>query len=106
MSAQTITEIEIAAAEALLGLSYSASERALMADNLHGQIASAQALRAFRLPNAAPMACRFDPRPPGFAMPSGPDRLRFTTAAPALPKDPEDIAFAPLAHLSDRKSVV
>ncbi len=34
----TISEAEIAAAEALLGVSYSASERALMVGNLEGQI--------------------------------------------------------------------
>lgn len=94
------SETDIAAAEALLGVSYTALERRLMVGCLNGQIASAKAARALALPNSAPMALRFDPRPPGFRMPSGPTRLRYTTAVPPLPTAQEDIAFAPLVHLS------
>ncbi len=97
---KVISEAEIAAAEALLGVSYTASERALMVGNLEGQIDSARTAREVTLPNSAPMAMRFDPRPPGFSMPSGPGQLRFGATTRPLPEADEDIAFAPLTDLS------
>jgi Asp-tRNA(Asn)/Glu-tRNA(Gln) amidotransferase A subunit family amidase len=100
MTGPKITETEIAAAEALLGVSYTAAERALMVGNLEGQITSAGAVRSLDLPNSAPMALRFDPRPPGFRMPSGSGRLRYSARVAPLPTDTEDIAFAPLVDLS------
>ena len=96
----TITEGDIAAAECLLGLAYTARERAQMVGNLDGQRDLAVARRALILDNAVPMATRFDPRLPGFAMPHGADALHPSEVTEALPDDPEDIAFAPLTHLS------
>jgi Asp-tRNA(Asn)/Glu-tRNA(Gln) amidotransferase A subunit family amidase len=95
-----VAEETIAAAEKLLGLSYTAAERAQMADNLGGQIDAARACRAMALPNDAPTASRFDPRLPGFRMPPGPDVLSLSSDLPALPANAEDIAFAPLKHLT------
>lgn len=95
-----ITPEQIEAAEALLGLSWTAAERAQMCDNLTGQIGSAQARRAKRQDNSLPTAHRFDPRLPGFAMPSDRVQVETVTEAPALPAAEEDIAFAPLTHLS------
>jgi Asp-tRNA(Asn)/Glu-tRNA(Gln) amidotransferase A subunit family amidase len=94
-----ITSETIAAAEAIMGVSFTPEERAQMVGNLEGQIASAIASRAIRHPNAVPMAMRFDPRLPGFAMPHGADRLVLSAVAVALPEDDEDIAFAPVTHL-------
>ncbi|MGH7120275.1 MAG: amidase [Acetobacteraceae bacterium] len=91
----------IAAAERLMGTSYSSEERALMLDNLEGQIASARARRELVLTNDTPMATRFDPRLADF--PAFPPQLpvRFSHADPGpLPADDEDIAFAPVVHLS------
>ncbi|SHE42244.1 Asp-tRNAAsn/Glu-tRNAGln amidotransferase A subunit [Loktanella atrilutea] len=99
MSGQ-ITEADIAAAERMLGLAYTAQERAQMVGNLDGQRDLAVARRAVTLDNATPTATRFDPRLPGFAMPHGLDALHLSPVTAPLPDDPEDIAFAPLTHLS------
>lgn len=96
----TITPDTIAAAEALVGVTYTPEERAQMIGNLEGQIASAHASRALRHDNAVPMACTFDPRLPGFAMPHGADRLTLSRVTAPLPSDDEDIAFAPVTHLA------
>lgn len=98
MSEAPITEADIEAAEKLMGLAYTARERAQMAGNLEGQIASARARRAVRLENTVPMASRFDPRLPGFEMPVA---RGVTGSAPELPLPAEDvdIAFAPLPAL-------
>ena len=62
----TITAEMIKAAEALVGVDYTAAERAQMLDNLEGQIASAKARRGVALANSVPMALQChppDPRP-------------------------------------------
>lgn len=91
---------DIEGAERLLGLAYTATERAQMLDNLSGQIDLAVARRAVPLENTTPMATRFDPRLPGFAMPHAVDLLRPKDVTRPLPQDVEDIAFAPLTDLS------
>lgn len=95
-----ITEATIAAAERLLGLAYTQRERAQMLGNLDGQIDQARARRVVPLANSVPMAMRFDPRLPGFAMPQGASVLHLSLVTEALPDTDEDIAFAPVTHLS------
>ena len=100
MSDQPITLETIAAAERMMGVEYTAAERQQMLDNLEGQIASALARRKVPLANSVPMAMRFDPRLPGFAMPHGADALHLSQVTAPLPSSDEDIAFAPVTHLS------
>lgn len=91
---------DIASAERLMGITYTAQERAQMLGNFTGQIEAAQNRRAVQFENAEPMACRFDPRLPGFKMPDPNDDLRWTGADPGpLPDSVEDIAFAPVTQL-------
>lgn len=97
---QSITEDDIAGAERLLGLAYTARERAQMRSNLDGQRDAAIARRSVALENSTPTAARFDPRLPGFAMPHGADAVRLSAVTAPLPANKEDIAFAPLTHLS------
>lgn len=97
---QPLTTSDVEAAERVLGVTYSASERLQMVDNLEGQIASALLRRAAPLDNAVPMASRFDPRLPGFGMPSAIGARFSRPAALALPNNDEDIAFAPITQLS------
>ena len=91
---------DIAGAERLMGVSYSSQERALMLDNFEGQITAASNLRAVNFDNSEPMACRFDPRLPGFEMPTPESYLRWSDTDPGpLPANDEDIAFAPVTQL-------
>ncbi|MDB2407435.1 amidase [Jannaschia sp.] len=94
----TVTEADIAAAERLLGLAYTARERAQMLDGFPGQIEAAQARRAVTLPNDAPMASHFDPRLPGFAMPTASGVTVPAGTAPC-PASDGDIAFASVHDL-------
>ena len=101
MSERDITIGTIEAAEKLMGVSYTLAERRLMLDNLEGQIDAARARRALTFENDLPMASRFDPRLPGFPAPLPQKPLRPSAADPGpLPGDDEDIAFAPVARLS------
>jgi len=71
-----------------------------MLDNFSGQISAAKDRRKVQFQNSEPMACRFDPRLPGFVMPDAKNNLRWTVADPGpLPDRDEDIAFAPVAQL-------
>ncbi len=97
-----ITADMIAAAEALLGVAYTAEERALMLDNIEGQITTAVQRREIGFPNTLPMASRFDPRLPGFTPPRQPPTGAWPLADPGpLPESEEDIAFAPVTRLSE-----
>lgn len=97
---EKITLVTIEAAERLMAVNYTPAERQQMLDNLEGQITSAVARRAVPLANSVPMAMRFDPRLPGFAVPHGADALTLSTITAPLPGSDEDIAFAPVTHLS------
>ena len=98
MSSKSITETDIEAAERLMGIAYTARERAQMLDNLEGQIASAKARRALDLPNTVPMASRFDPRLPEFEMPTD-DGIMASESTQPLPDNDADIAFACLPEM-------
>ncbi|RVT81682.1 amidase [Rhodobacteraceae bacterium CCMM004] len=99
MTDHEITEADIAAAERLLAVAYTAQERAQMVGNLQGQIESAVARRQVELPNTVPMTLRFDPRLPGFEMPRA-EGVTGTAPDAPLPEDDADIAFAGLPHLA------
>ena len=90
----------IAAAEQVLGVSYTATERALMAGNLAPQIENALRRRALSFPNNLAPAQRFDPRLPGFRAPSPQRPVRWAAQDPGpLPMDEASIAFAAVSHL-------
>ncbi|GAM07618.1 amidase [Novosphingobium sp. MBES04] len=63
-------------------------------------IARAHALAALKLDNASPPAELFDPRLPGWQPREAGHRAAAPRPAPPRPSDSEDIAFAPLIHLS------
>ena len=97
-AAATPSLATIAAAESLLGVTYTDAERELMADNLLAQTQLALRRRAVPLPATLPPATRFDPRLPGYVAPEV-DALRLSNDAPALPDDDISIAYAPVTHL-------
>ena len=99
MSEPVIDAATIAAAERLAGVAYTDAERAQMLESIAAQIQLAQRRRAVTLPVALPPATRFDPRLPGFTMPADTAFRPSAAAAPPLPDDEADIAFAPVATL-------
>jgi Asp-tRNA(Asn)/Glu-tRNA(Gln) amidotransferase A subunit family amidase len=100
-AATTALEADLAAAERVLGLSYTSAERAQLArgyDQVLGQLGT---IRKLNLANDVSPACRFDPRLPGrnYAMP--PPKIRGKAPdAGALPSSAADIALAPVWKLS------
>ena len=95
-----LTVETIAAAEQLLGVTYTAAERALMVDNIAGQIELAVKRRTVKLPPDLPPATRFDPRLPGWQTPSAGTFRPSTPPIGPLPAADEEIAVAPLTMLA------
>jgi len=92
-----ITPKTLAAAESLLGITYTPSERAQMLDNILPQIEAALQRRAVKIPFSTGPATKFDPRLPSYNAPET-TPFTFTPAVTPLPPTDEDIAFAP-THL-------
>jgi Asp-tRNA(Asn)/Glu-tRNA(Gln) amidotransferase A subunit family amidase len=95
-----ITAETIEAAERIMGVAYTDAERVLMLDNIAAQIDLARQRRATTLPVALPPATRFDPRLPGFTMPTAGVFRPAQREAPPLPEDAADIAYAPVSVLA------
>jgi Asp-tRNA(Asn)/Glu-tRNA(Gln) amidotransferase A subunit family amidase len=96
-----ITSAEIAAAERVAGVRYTANERQQLVDAIESQLDALRARRKFVPENDEPPATVFDPRPSGFRPPvAAPTGVVLGTAAPGLlPSDPADIAYAPVSAL-------
>ncbi|MEX0284589.1 MAG: amidase [Paracoccaceae bacterium] len=99
MSETDISTSDIQAAERLTGIAYTPEERAQMVTTIEAQILQAQARRAMPLDNSVPMASRFDPRLPGFVMPTKQGVSVRADDVP-LPDNDTDIAFATLPQLA------
>lgn len=96
----SIGQETIKAAEALMGVSYTPAERAQMLGNLESQVAAARSRRQVAFDNSVPAALRFDPRLPGFVMPTADGVTGLDTNPGPLPADESDIAFASVTALS------
>lgn len=93
-------ESDLAAAERVLGLSYTSAERAQLVrgyDQVLGQLGT---IRKLDLANDVSPACRFDPRLPGktYTVPTPKIRGKAPDAG-ALPSSAADIALAPAWQL-------
>jgi Asp-tRNA(Asn)/Glu-tRNA(Gln) amidotransferase A subunit family amidase len=90
-----ISPEDVAAAEKLMGVSYSDLEREQLLSGLDGSLAQLEALRAHSKPNQLAPSSVFDPRIPGqnYEIKEGGTR-GLPSDAGTLPSDAVDIAFA------------
>lgn len=97
-----ITTQDLAAAGKIVGLEFTEEERKLMLEDLQEQREDYRKLREVHLDNSVPLALRFDPDPQGAPAPpaqAGP--FRWSEPAPgAVPANPEELAFWPVARLA------
>jgi Asp-tRNA(Asn)/Glu-tRNA(Gln) amidotransferase A subunit family amidase len=95
-------ESDVAAAERVLGLSYTDAERAQLARGYDQVLTQLSAIRKLDLPNDLSPAMRFDPRLPGktYVMPPATIRGKAPSAGP-LPSSAADIALAPAWKLGE-----
>ncbi len=97
-----ITPETVAAAESLVGVRFSDSERVQIARSAAGQRRLYEQRRSVGfLPNGLSPATIFNPLPPGMTPSSGKGGVRLAKrAVRPLPDSEEDIAFAPVTDLS------
>lgn len=93
------TSEQIAAAERVLGVQYTADEREQIAATLEEQLALAGSRRGLVLPNGLHPATVFDPRPAGYSPPPAAPLVMPAVDDP-LPASDDDLAFASAAQQS------
>jgi Asp-tRNA(Asn)/Glu-tRNA(Gln) amidotransferase A subunit family amidase len=99
---RAITVEQIAAAEAVLGLTYGDSERALMLTTVEASLAAVAKLPALAIKNQVAPALHFDPVPAGVAVPTQPISAREPMRRPnplVLPTADGDWNFASAEQL-------
>jgi Asp-tRNA(Asn)/Glu-tRNA(Gln) amidotransferase A subunit family amidase len=97
-----VTKEQIAAAEALAGVTFTDAQREMMLEGLKQQVSSIETLHKQSIDNAVAPAIVFNPIPPGFTMPKGPSgpMVRERVAVRTVPANLEDLAFATVSELS------
>ncbi len=95
-----ITTRTISEAEKIQGIHYTPAERAMMLEDLEGNLETLARLRATDMPNDLAPALVFDPRLPGRSIASQKNTLSLGGSYDAnLPDNDDDIAFASVAQL-------
>jgi Asp-tRNA(Asn)/Glu-tRNA(Gln) amidotransferase A subunit family amidase len=100
--AEPITREHVAAAEQIIGLSFTDAKRDSMLDGLTQKRESYEAIRSFPLAANVPPAMQFNPLPMGFQL----DTVRRPIKLSAVerlevPQDLNDLAFASIAQLAE-----
>jgi Asp-tRNA(Asn)/Glu-tRNA(Gln) amidotransferase A subunit family amidase len=92
----------IAAAEKIVGLSFTDAERDLMLDNLNNSLQSYTQLRALSIPNHVPPAVQFSPLLPGRTLPvAGKAPKKVKSPEVVRPGSDAELAFLPVTALAD-----
>ncbi len=101
-SANTITTAHVAAAEQLLGLSFTAGEREQMLATLNERLAQYDTIRSAALDNAVPMSLLFNVNATE-SNPTAVPRSYPMSSQPSVqrPHDLEELAFYPLTQLAE-----
>lgn len=97
---QEITSEHVAAAEEIVGLSFNAEERTLLAEALNEKREQYAALREVSVPNAVVPSSTFDPRIGGASIPNDDAPMQWTPRPVERPSSDEDLAFMTVAELS------
>ncbi|MBK7594442.1 MAG: amidase [Gemmatimonadetes bacterium] len=102
LALRALTKEQLAAAEAVLGISFTDAEREMMLSTVDGTLASLAKLQQVPLPNSVVPALHFDPRPAGATAVGQPITARVPLRRPnplVLPTTDSDWAFASAEQL-------
>jgi Asp-tRNA(Asn)/Glu-tRNA(Gln) amidotransferase A subunit family amidase len=100
---QKITVQDVASAEKIAGLKFTAKERAMMLKDLEENLQSYEKMREIPLSNDVSPALLFNPLPPGFDLDKFRRRTEFIYDEPRevpLPENLEDLAFYSVKELA------
>lgn len=93
---------DIAAAETVIGLSFTDAERDSMMESLMENLALYEKLRSVQIANSVPPAIQFNPLPVGFELPIERRPIQFTKMGKiARPADLNDLAFYSIGELAE-----
>jgi Asp-tRNA(Asn)/Glu-tRNA(Gln) amidotransferase A subunit family amidase len=101
---QVVTKEMLAAAETVIGLSFTDAEREMMIPDLNNALVQYAALRRVSLPNSVAPALRFDPELPGATLAAAPARRSARARRRpnvSRPANLEELAWSPLAELAE-----
>lgn len=91
----------LAAAEEVIGLNFTDTERELMREGVQEHRTQYETLRGITLDNSVPPAFMFDPRLPGMSIETTRRPFILSSAnVPPLPTDLEEVAFWSVMHLA------
>ena len=97
-----ITKKDIASAERVIGLNFTATERDSMLSELEENKASYQRMREVHLDNAVPTVLLFNPIPVGFRAPQEPAHVKWSDYRGTLrPDDVTELAFYSVGQLAE-----
>jgi Asp-tRNA(Asn)/Glu-tRNA(Gln) amidotransferase A subunit family amidase len=98
-----ITKETVACAEEIAGVKFTDEQRALVVEDLRRQQRAIEALHKVLPGNEVAPALHFDPVPPGVTLADPPKRpmVRSRVAVMTAPSSLEDLAFLPVAALSE-----
>lgn len=97
---EPITTEIIAQAERIAGVTFTEAQRAMMVEDLTGNLEGYRAIRALSMPNSVGPALVFDPRVGGERPPAGEARLQWEPRPVERPAREEDLAFMTVAELA------
>ena len=95
-----ISKQDIASAEKIFGLSFSASERDSLLSNVIQRVGQYNSLHEIGLKNDTPFPLFYDPLPVGLKPPRGRDQSEFNDIKTSLPENLEACAFMTVPELA------
>ncbi len=100
-SEKKVSVEDISVAEKIIGLQFNQKDRELMLDDVNENLLNYEKIRSVKLENSVPPSFYFNPIPLGYRIEKTKKQFKFTKVKnPELPKDPDELAFLSLTHLS------
>ncbi|MEA1881859.1 MAG: amidase [Candidatus Marinimicrobia bacterium] len=95
-----MTPGDVAAAEKIIGLNFTATERDSLLDGLNDYLSQYEELHSIYLPNSVAFPLHYNPYPAGMNLPKGRDKFDFNDAQTDRPDNMEKCAFMTVPQLA------
>lgn len=100
-SEKKVSVEDIAVAEKIIGIQFNQKDRELMLDDVNENLLNYEKIRSVKLENSVPPSLYFNPIPQGHKIEKTKKPFKYSKIKNLkVPKDPEELAFLPVTHLS------